>query len=104
MSDAAAHESHGNRLYLTVWFALLILTLVEVILAYLAMSVALMLVTLLGLSILKAALIMAYFMHLRFEKFSLTLALIPMLVLCIFLIVVFFMPDSLRLLEMRGGA
>ncbi len=103
MSDEAAHESHGNRLYLTVWVGLLVLTIVEVVLAYVALSVTIMLVTLLSLSIFKAALIMAYFMHLRFEKFSLTLTLIPMLILCIFLIVVFFMPDSMRLLEMRGS-
>lgn len=102
MSDKVAHESHGNRLYLTVWVGLLALTAVEIVLAYVTMSVTVMLVTLLGLSIFKAALIMAYFMHLRFEKFSLTLTLIPMLILCIFLIVVFFMPDSIRLLEMRG--
>ena len=103
MSDEVAHESHGNRLYLTVWAGLLVLTVVEVVLAYLALSVTTMLVTLLGLSIFKAALIMAYFMHLRFERVSLTLTLIPMLILCIFLIVVFFMPDSMRLLEMRGS-
>ena len=103
MSDEVAHESHGNRLYLTVWVGLLVLTIVEVVLAYVALSVTVMLVTLLSLSIFKAALIIAYFMHLRFEKFSLTLTLIPMLLLCIFLIVVFFMPDSMRLLEMRGS-
>ncbi len=102
MSDEVAHESHGNRLYLTVWVGLLVMTLVEVALAYVALSVTVMLVTLLSLSIFKAALIMSYFMHLRFEKLSLTLTLIPMLVLCIVLIVVFFMPDSMRLLEMRG--
>ncbi len=101
MSDEVAHESHGNRLYLTVWVVLLVMTALEVVLAYVALSVTLMLVTLLGLSIFKAAIIMAYFMHLRFEKFSLTLTLIPMLILCIFLIVVFFMPDSMRSLEMR---
>jgi cytochrome c oxidase subunit IV len=54
----------------------------------------------LGLSIVKAALIIAYFMHLKFEKLSLFLTLFPMLVLCIILMLIF-MPDSMRALSMR---
>ena len=60
-----------------------------------------MLTALLGLSIIKAALIIAYFMHLKFEKLSLFLTLFPMLVLCIILMLMIFMPDSLRSLNMR---
>jgi cytochrome c oxidase subunit 4 len=52
------------------------------------------------LSIVKAGLIMAYFMHLRFEKQALVLSLIPSLIVVISLLFVFF-PDSLRLLELR---
>ena len=54
-----------------------------------------MLTILLGLSIIKAALIVAYFMHLRFERLSLVLTLVPILVVCICLLMVFF-PDSFR--------
>jgi cytochrome c oxidase subunit 4 len=54
-----------------------------------------MLTILVGLSIIKAALIVAYFMHLRFERLSLVLTLVPMLVICICLLFVFF-PDSFR--------
>ena len=96
----ALHETHSNRFYLTVWSGLLVLTILEVILAYIAVSVGLMLTLLIGFSLLKTALIVAYFMHLRFEKFSLTLTLIPALVICIILLFIFF-PDSLRLLELR---
>jgi cytochrome c oxidase subunit IV len=46
------------------------------------------------------ALIIAYFMHLKFEKLSLFLTLFPMLVLCIILMLIF-MPDSMRALSMR---
>ncbi len=91
--------THSNRLYLTVWTGLLVLTIVEVILAYLALSVGLMLTLLMGFSLLKTALIVAYFMHLRFEKLSLTLTLIPALAICIILFFLFF-PDSLRILEL----
>ncbi len=53
-----------------------------------------MLTALLGLSIIKAALIIAYFMHLKFERLSLFLTLFPMLILCIILMLLMFMPDS----------
>ncbi len=96
----ALHGTHSTRLYLTVWTGLLALTIVEVVLAYLALSVGLMLTLLIGFSLLKTALIVAYFMHLRFEKLSLTLTLIPALVICIILMFIVF-PDSLRLLELR---
>ncbi len=98
--DHGAHSPLGNRLVLTVWFWLLVLTGVEVLLAYIQLGLALMLTLLLGLSLVKAALIVAYFMHLRFEKRSLVLTLIPAAVVTICLLAVFF-PDSLRLLNMR---
>ena len=98
---SANAEHHGSRLYVYVWFWLLALTGVEVFLAYEKLPLRTMLVLLMALSIVKAALIIAYFMHLRFEKRSLTLTLMPPLVICIILLLVFFFPDSLRLLEMR---
>ena len=98
---SANAEHHGSRLYVYVWFWLLALTGVEVFLAYEKLPLRTMLVLLMALSIVKAALIIAYFMHLRFEKRSLTLTLMPPLVICIILLLLFFFPDSLRLLEMR---
>ena len=93
------HATHGNRLYYVVWSGLLILTVVEVILAYQPLPVSIMLTILVGLSLVKAGLIVAYFMHLRFERVSLTLTLIPALVICISLLFIFFI-DSLRILEL----
>ena len=92
-------SEHGNRLYLTVWVGLLVLTAVEIMLAYMQLSVTVMLLTLMGLSFVKAALIVAYFMHLRFERRSLVLTLIPVTLMCIALMG-FFFPDSLRILEL----
>jgi cytochrome c oxidase subunit IV len=100
MSATASH-AEGSRLYLFVWFWLLALTVVEVILAYRQLPVETMLFLLMSLSIVKAALIIAYFMHLKFERRSLALTLMPPLVICIILLMVFFFPDSLRLLAMR---
>ncbi len=99
-SQANGHAEGGNRLYLSVWAALLAMTIVEVFLAYIQLPVNLMLVILMGLSVIKAALIVAYFMHLRFERLSLFLTLVPMWVIVTCLLFVFF-PDSFRLFELR---
>ena len=53
-----------------------------------------------GISIIKASLIISYFMHLRYERRSLVLTLMPALVFVVVLLFAFF-PDSLRLLQMR---
>jgi len=76
-----------------------VMTLVEVFLAYEHVPLKIMLVLLLGLSLIKAALIVAYFMHLRFEKLSLFLTLVPIAVVCLCLMMIFF-PDSFRLYEL----
>jgi cytochrome c oxidase subunit IV len=61
-----------------------------------------MLTLLVVLSMAKAAMIVAYFMHLKYEKLSLTLMLIPSTLFCICMIIIFFMPDGLRALQLRG--
>jgi cytochrome c oxidase subunit 4 len=102
-SEAIAVEHVGGTTvsFLYVWVALLVMTGIEVFLAYEQLPTLIMLTALMGLSVIKAALIIAYFMHLKFEKFSLFLTLFPMLVLCILLMMIF-MPDSIRSLLMRA--
>lgn len=95
-----AHFAGSNKLFTSIWVWLVILTLIEIGLAYKPMSTVLMLTILLGLSIIKAALIVAYFMHLKFERLSLILTIVPMLVICICLLFVFF-PDSFRSSDLR---
>jgi cytochrome c oxidase subunit 4 len=95
-----SNASNHDRLFLMVWLGLLALTAVEVVLAYVQIfSTAGMLITLMILSLVKAAMIMAYFMHLRFEKRSLVLSLIPSVTIVIALLFVFF-PDGFRALEL----
>jgi cytochrome c oxidase subunit 4 len=94
------HFAGSNKLFISIWVWLVALTLVEIFLAYKPMPIHLMLIVLLGLSIIKAALIIAYFMHLKFERLSLILTLIPALVVCILLLFVFF-PDSFRSAGLR---
>src|SRR5712675_3573215 len=108
MSDhaTAAHieeAEHGTvKSFSVVWILLLIFTGIEVLLAYEQVTPVIMLVILVGLSVLKAAMIIAYFMHLKFERFSLFLTLFPMLIFCILLMFIT-MPDSQRALIMRIG-
>ena len=97
MSANAGHEhvEGTTALYMKVWFALIGMTLLEVFLAYERLPLITMLIILMGLSVLKAGLIIAYFMHLKFERMSLVLTLIPTLVICICLLFIVF-PDSFR--------
>jgi cytochrome c oxidase subunit IV len=99
-AHAEEHFAGSNKLFISIWVWLVVLTLIEIFLAYRPMSVVLMLTVLLGLSIIKAALIVAYFMHLKFERLSLILTIVPMLVVCILLLFVFF-PDSFRSAGLR---
>lgn len=94
------HFEGTTKLFLAILGALLGLTLVEVLLAYFKVPLTLMLTILIGLSVIKAALIVAYFMHLRFERLSLILTVVPMLVVCICLLLIFF-PDGRRSLNLR---
>ena len=95
------HEVGSTKLFTSVWGWLLGLTGIEVFLAYLRLHPALMLTILVGLSLIKAALIVSYFMHLRFERLGLFLILVPAAVFCICMMLIMFFPDSIRLMNMR---
>jgi cytochrome c oxidase subunit 4 len=106
MSEHAAAEGHAvgsTKLFIWVWIWLAVITGVEVYLAYIHLPAHIMLTLLVGLSIVKAALIMAYFMHLRFERLSLTLLLVPALMFCILMMTIIF-PDGFRLKNFREHA
>jgi len=89
------HFEGGTKLFLNVLLGLLVLTVIEVFLAYKHVPLHIMLTLLIGLSLVKAAMIVAYFMHLKFERMSLVLTLIPTLAVCICLLFIVF-PDSFR--------
>ncbi len=95
------NEVGSTKLFTWVWGWLLLLTAVEVFLAYERLPVNIMLTILVGLSLIKSALIMSYFMHLRFERLGLFLILVPALVFCICMMLIMFFPDSVRLMQGR---
>jgi cytochrome c oxidase subunit 4 len=103
-TEEAVHE-HGAGIptFAKVWVTLLVMTGAEVLLAYEQVPTLIMLTVLLGLSVIKAALIIAYFMHLKFERLSLFLTLFPMMIFCVLLMLIF-LGDAMRLPGMRPGA
>ncbi|MGB0036761.1 MAG: cytochrome C oxidase subunit IV family protein [Candidatus Acidiferrales bacterium] len=101
-AEATGENSVGStKLFAWVWVWLLLLTVVEVFLAYERLAVPIMLTILVGLSLIKSALIVSYFMHLRFERLGLFLLLVPAMVFCICMMLIMFFPDSIRLMNLR---
>jgi cytochrome c oxidase subunit 4 len=77
------------------------LTAIEVFLGYIHTPLAVMLVSVIGLSVVKTVLIMAYFMHLKFERLGLILTIVPAMVVCVLLFLLFF-PDGFRAFSLKA--
>ncbi len=94
-------HSDTKTQYFWVWGALLILTAIEVILAYKQVFEAVrMLEILLVLSIIKSALIIGYFMHLKFETAMMRWMIILSVTACFIIMYFFFFPDAGRILRL----
>ncbi len=102
-SVAEQHRHHPKALFFYVWIALLIMTGIEVYLAYQNLAPIRMLSILMGLSILKAGLIIAYFMHMKFEMSRMRWLTMSSLVCCLSLMLMF-LPDAIRLLNLGVGS
>jgi caa(3)-type oxidase subunit IV len=96
---AESHRHHSKGQFFWVWGALLVMTSIEVYLGYQNMEPVRMLSILMGLSILKAGLIIAYFMHMKFEVSRMKWLTMSALVICLSLMAIFF-PDAKRILEL----
>jgi cytochrome c oxidase subunit 4 len=103
-SEADAIETHqgaSTKTNVIVWVLLVAITGIEVLLAYERVRPDIMLTVLIGLSLIKAALIMSYFMHLKFERLSLVFWLVPSMVFCICMMLLFFFRDGFWLIHHR---
>ncbi len=104
MHDAGTDEftSHDSKAqYFWVWGALLVLTAIEVVLGYKQVFEPVhMLEVLLVLSIIKSALIIGYFMHLKFEKAIMRWMLVISVTACFVIMYFFFFPDAGRILRL----
>ena len=96
---AAQHRHHGKSQFLWVWGALLVMTGIEVYLTYQNMPAVRMLTILMGLSLIKAALIIGYFMHMKYEVSQMKWLTMCSLVACLALMMIFF-PDAFRILAL----
>jgi caa(3)-type oxidase subunit IV len=101
MHDVTAAHDDSKAIYFWVWAGLIFLTGVEVVLAYRQVLTPVhMLEVLLVLSVIKAALITLYFMHLNTEVRAMRWLLLISVIACFFLMWAFFFPDADRILKL----
>jgi cytochrome c oxidase subunit IV len=96
---AEQHRHHGKSQFFWVWGILLVITGIEVYLGYQNMEPVRMLTILMGLSLVKAALIIGYFMHMKFEISRMKWVTMSALVFCLAMMMVFF-PDAFRIIHL----
>ena len=96
---AEEHRHHKKAQFFWVWAALLIMTAIEVYLTYQNMQPVRMLTILMGLSLVKAALIIGYFMHMKYEISRMKWLTMCALVACLALMMIFF-PDAFRIISL----
>ena len=78
-ASAADEHAHEHPKYMLIWLYLAILTLLEVLVAFLAIPKWMIVVSLLIMAVWKALLVALYYMHLKFEPNRLRLvALAPL--------------------------
>jgi caa(3)-type oxidase subunit IV len=93
------HRAHSHTPFYIVWGVLLTITAIEVLLAYERLQPVRMLSILLGLSIVKAALIILWFMHMKYEITRMRRLLMVSLCVCLALMCMFF-ADAFRILHL----
>jgi cytochrome c oxidase subunit 4 len=91
MSDNhSEHTSVSSNLYVKVWLALVVLTMITVSVSYLDMKKFTVFTAML-IATVKAGLVILYFMHIRFEKMIYWIMLLfVLLIYAIFIILTFF--------------
>lgn len=85
-------EAHSTSTYIKIFWILLVLTIIEVAIVYMGLPKILLAGLLVIFAIWKAALVAMHFMHLKFEKKTLSIVAIIPFILCVFLILML-LPD-----------
>lgn len=88
------------RIYAVTWFWLLVITVLEVGVVLLHVHRVVLAVLLVTMALMKAVLIAAHFMHLRFERLSLVYTVATPLLLGVILFCAL-VPDALYALRLR---
>ena len=97
---AEEHRHHKKAQFFWVWGALLVMTALEVWLTYQNMEPIRMLTILMGLSLIKAALIIGFFMHLRYEVSLMKWLTMTSVVACLLLMTIVFFWDAQRVVTL----
>lgn len=97
---AEEHRHHKMAQFFWVWGALLILTGIEVYLTYQNLQPATMLTILMGLSLIKAALIIGFFMHLRYEVSLMKWMTMCSVIGCLVIMTVYMLWDAQRVVTL----
>ena len=98
---ADTEHAGGYRIYAVTWFWLFAITVVELAIVLMHVPKLILATALVIMALLKAWLIVAYFMHLRYERLSLVYAVIvPMVFLAVILWTGNF-PDALNVFNLR---
>jgi caa(3)-type oxidase subunit IV len=84
--------AHSASAYIKIFWILLVLTIIEVAIVYMGLPKMLLAGLLVIFAVWKAALVAMHFMHLKFEKKTLTIVALVPFVLCVFLILML-LPD-----------
>ena len=85
-------DAHAEPNYISIFWWLLALTIVEIAIIYMPMARLFINILLVGFALAKAALVAMYFMHLRFERITLAMIAVTPLIICLFLILML-LPD-----------
>jgi len=102
IAERVAEEQRHHKIspFFWVWGVLLVFTAIEVYLTYQNMQPAKMLTILMLLSLIKAALIIGFFMHLRYEISRMKWITMCSVVACLILMTIFFFPDAFRIVSL----
>ena len=101
MSAPATTSNYTSiKPFVGVWFAVIVINLIELVAAAKLHPTKLLFGVLMTLALLAAGLVMAFFMHLKYERRSLILSIIPALIFVLFMTIEMF-PDSARLNRMH---
>ncbi|MCZ6625180.1 MAG: cytochrome C oxidase subunit IV family protein [Deltaproteobacteria bacterium] len=84
--------THAEPNYIGVFWWLLALTILEIAVIYPPLPTLIKATLLIGLALSKAALVGLYFMHLKFERLTLSMIALTPLLLCVFLMLML-LPD-----------
>jgi cytochrome c oxidase subunit 4 len=94
-----ATTAHKHPNYMTIFWILAVLTVLEIAIIFLPIPKLTINVLLCAFAVAKAALVAAYFMHLRFETRTLAMIAITPLVIATLLVFVI-LPDSFAVVHM----